>query len=174
MITAAKSRVFLALGGNLGNPLEAFKSAVEKLQRHPRISLQGTSSLYRTPAVGGPAGQPDYLNTVIELQTDLSPYELLDFCQQIENAAGRTREVRWGARTLDIDLLLYGQQRLNTVKLQLPHPRLQERNFVLVPLVELAADFIHPVQQQTVAELLARLPKVAGITRLTEEWINND
>lgn len=174
MIAEAKSRVFLALGGNLGNPQQAFKHACATLQEHPRINLLTASSLYRTPPVGGPAGQPDYLNAVVELATDLSPQELLDFCRQIENAAGRTRAIRWDARTLDIDMLLFEQLTLETPELSLPHPRLHERHFVLFPLVELAADVKHPRWQQTMSELLAALPEAQGITRLEDRWIDHD
>lgn len=105
MITATKSRAFLAFGGNLGKPREAFKDAAKKLRQNQRIELVAASALYRTPPIGGPGGQPDYLNAVVELTTDLTPQELLDFCREIEDAAGRTRAVRWDARTLDLDLL---------------------------------------------------------------------
>lgn len=174
MTTAAKSRVFLAFGGNLAEPRKAFSAALKQLKQHPRIELTAASSLYRTPPVGGPAGQPDYLNAVIELTTDLPAAELLDFCHEIEDAAGRTRNVRWEARTLDLDLLFYNQQILNEGELCLPHPRLQQRHFVLLPLAELTSDFHHPVLKQTVAEMLALLPPAEGICRLPDEWIEND
>lgn len=174
MITATKSRAFLALGGNLGDPRKAFESAAAKLNQHPRINLVAASALYRTPPVGGPDRQPDYLNAVLELATDLTPQELLAFCREIEDAAERTREIRWAARTLDLDLLFYDQLVLTTEELRLPHPRLQERHFVLLPLAELAADFTHPSLLQTVAELLAKLPEAAGITRFEDEWIDHD
>jgi len=173
-MATATSRVFLALGGNLGEPKQAFLNACTALSRHPQIALSAASSLYRTPAIGGPSGQPDYLNAVIELATDLCPRELLDFCHQIETAAGRTRAVRWDARTLDLDLLFYDQQLLDTPELSLPHPRLQQRHFVLLPLAELAADFTHPGLHQTVAELLQKLPPAEGIVRLEKDWIEND
>ena len=174
MSTVAKSRVFLALGGNLGEPRQAFRDAAKQLQQHPQIALVAASSLYLTPAVGGPPNQPDYLNAVLELATELSPQELLDFCQQIEDAAGRTRAVRWDARTLDLDLLFYAQTTLESATLSLPHPRLQERHFVLLPLTELAADFEHPRLKLTIARLLERLPEPMGITRLEKDWIDND
>lgn len=174
MLTAVKSRVFLALGGNLGDPRRAFKIAVTTLRQHHRITLTAASALYRTPAVGGPAGQSDYLNAVIKLATELPAQELLDFCRQIENAAGRTRAIRWGARTLDIDLLFYDQQVLDTPELSIPHPRLQQRHFVLLPLVELDADFRHPALHRTAVELLAALPAAEGITRLENDWMNDD
>jgi len=174
MSTVAKSRVFLALGGNLGEPRQAFQEATIQLRDHPQIELLAASSLYRTPAVGGPAGQPDYLNAVIELATDLSPQELLDFCLKIEDAAGRTRKVRWAARPLDLDLLFYDQTILTSATLKLPHPRLHQRHFVLLPLVELAANFEHPLLKLSIGKLLQRLPEPAGITRLEKDWIDND
>ena len=171
MTTAIKSRAFLALGGNLGEPKQAFQIACDKLLRHPRIAISAASSLYRTPPVGGPPGQPDYLNAVVALTTDLTPQQLLEYCQTIENEAGRIRAVRWEARPLDLDLLLYDQLILDTASLQLPHPRLHERHFVLLPLTELAPDTQHPLLQQTFAELLATLPQAEGITRLADKWI---
>lgn len=174
MTMPIKSRVFLALGGNLGNPRQAFATAARELRQHPQIELVAAAPLYRTPPVGGPADQPDYLNTVIELTTDLTPQQLLAFSRKIEDAAGRTRSIRWGARTLDLDLLLYARQIVATPELTLPHPRLQQRHFVLLPLADLAPDFIHPQLQVSVAELLARLPQAEGITRLETDWIDND
>ena len=174
MTMPIKSRVFLALGGNLGEPRQAFAAAARKLQHHPQVKLVAAAPLYRTPPVGGPADQPDYLNTVIELETDLSPQQLLAFCRKIEDAAGRTRSVHWGARTLDLDILFYAQHVITTPELTLPHPRLQQRHFVLLPLADLAADFIHPQLQASIAELLAQLPAAEGITRLENDWIDND
>ena len=106
MNKSIKQRAYLALGGNLGEPRQALISACQSLREHPQIELQQASSLYRTPPVGGPSEQPNYLNAVIEITTTLSAKQLLEICLQIENSAGRTREVRWAARTLDIDLLL--------------------------------------------------------------------
>lgn len=174
MTMPIKSRVFLALGGNLENPRNSFVAAAQKLHAHPQIELVAAAPLYQTPAVGGPADQPDYLNTVVELATDLPPRQLLAFCREIEDAAGRTRGIRWGARTLDLDLLFYARQIIETPDLTVPHPRLQQRHFVLLPLADLAADFIHPQRQVSIADLLAQLPAAEGITRIENDWIDND
>ncbi|PLY05742.1 MAG: 2-amino-4-hydroxy-6-hydroxymethyldihydropteridine diphosphokinase [Desulfuromonas sp.] len=164
------SRVFLGLGGNLGDPLNDFRRARQQLAEHPQIELLASSPLYRTPPVGGPAGQPDYLNAVLELRTSLAAGELLELCRGIEKAAGRTRELRWGPRTLDIDLLLFAGLLLDTPELTIPHPRLQHRHFVLLPLNDLAADLTHPQIGLSVNELLKRLPPAEGISRIMESW----
>ena len=174
MIEKAKSRAFLALGGNLGDPQQAFVTACRSLAEHPQIELLQASSLYRTPAVGGPSGQPDYLNAVIEVDTDLAAEDLLDICLQIETSAGRTRQIRWAARTLDIDLLFIDNLTINTARLTLPHPLLHQRHFVLLPLVEIAAGQRHPQLGCSVSQLLERLPAAQGIVRLTGKWIDND
>ena len=167
-------RVFLALGGNLGDPQQAFCAACRALASHPEITLQQASSLYRTPAVGGPSGQPDYLNAVIEISTELTAERLLTLCQQLEAAAGRSREIRWAPRTLDIDLLFFDDLLIDTANLSLPHPRLQERQFVLLPLVEIAPELQHPQLGEPVRSLLERLPVATGILRLTGKWIDYD
>ncbi len=174
MIAAAKSRAFLALGGNLGNPHQAFVTARRSLADHPLIELLQASSLYRTPAIGGPSGQPDYLNAVLEIATSLAAAELLELCLQLETAAGRTRGVRWAARALDIDLLFFDNSTHNTASLTLPHPLLHQRHFVLLPLVEIAADLQHPHCGCSVSCLLDRLPAAEGIIRLPEKWIDHD
>ncbi|HEY5672393.1 MAG TPA: 2-amino-4-hydroxy-6-hydroxymethyldihydropteridine diphosphokinase [Malonomonas sp.] len=174
MTKRKQHRAFLALGGNLENPQQAFYRACRTLAEHPQIELRQASSLYRTPAVGGPSGQPDYLNAVIEIVTEMTAEQLLGFCQQLEAAAGRRREIRWAPRTLDIDLLFYDNLMINTAELSLPHPRLQERHFVLLPLAEIAPELRHPQLGAPVRALLERLPAAAGITRLTEQWIDYD
>ena len=174
MAASTKQQAFLALGGNLGQPQQTFAKACRALADHPQIELLQASSLYRTPAVGGPAGQPDYLNAAIEIATDLAPQQLLEFCLQLETTAGRTREVRWAARTLDIDLLFIANLTINTANLTLPHPLLQQRQFVLLPLVEIAPQLQHPQLGCSISRLLDDLPKAEGIVRLTGKWIDHD
>jgi len=170
MIEKNKSRAFLGFGGNLGEPLNNFRYARQQLAEHSRVEIVSSSPLYQTPPVGGPAGQPDYLNAVIEILTGLSPLDLLQLCRQIEDGAGRVRNQRWGPRTLDIDLLLLDNLIMDVPLLTLPHPRLQQRHFVLLPLNDLAPRLNHPVLNKTIGNLLKALPTTVGITRLDETW----
>ncbi len=169
-----KSRAFLGFGGNLGEPLSNFRHARQQLEEHPQVEVISTSPLYLTPPVGGPAGQPDYLNAVIEILTGLSALDLLQLCHQLENSAGRVRNLHWGSRTLDIDLLLVDDLVMDSPLLTLPHPRLQQRHFVLLPLNDLAPQLNHPVLNETIDHLLQKLPTAVGITRLNETWSSND
>ncbi len=139
----AMIRAFIALGSNLDDPGQQLQQALAALAALPQSTLRGCSPPYRTRAVG-PGDQPDYLNAVCELETALEPLALLDQLQAIEQAQGRRRDLHWGARTLDLDLLLYGDQTLDLPRLQVPHPRLFERDFVLHPLADLAPGLCFP------------------------------
>ena len=127
---------FLSLGSNLGDRLDHLSKAITALANQPKIKVLKVSSVYQTKPVGGPK-QEDYLNAVAKIQTELSALELLDVTQSIENNEGRIREVRWGPRTLDIDVLTYDDLISADEKLTLPHPRISERAFVLVPFFEI-------------------------------------
>ncbi len=163
-------RVFIGLGGNLGEPRALFLEVRKALHTHRQITVAASSPLYRTAPVGGPAGQPDYLNAVLELATSLSPLALLAYCCELEQRGGRRREEHWGPRTIDIDLLLADDLICSTPQLMLPHPRLHERLFVLQPLSDLAADRVHPLSGCTIAELLTALPRSAGDIQLQGAW----
>ena len=165
-----KISAFLGLGGNLGDPLAAFRRTRQRLIAQPAIDDCLSSPLYQTPAVGGPAGQPDYLNAVLMLRTSLDAYELLSLCLELERAEGRERHEHWGARTLDIDLLLYGTDRFNDEQLVVPHPRLMERQFVLLPLVALVPELKHPLSGQSMQTQLTRLPVIEAIKMLKLDW----
>lgn len=128
---------YIGLGGNLGDPAAQLRAALAALADLPHSRLVAVSSLYCSRAIG-PGEQPDYLNAAARLDTALDPEALLDALQAIEQVHGRERLVRWGARTLDLDLLLYGDQQIESARLSVPHPRLVERNFVLQPLAEIA------------------------------------
>ncbi|MDX8401129.1 MAG: 2-amino-4-hydroxy-6-hydroxymethyldihydropteridine diphosphokinase [Mariprofundaceae bacterium] len=157
-------RAYVALGANLGNARATLLSARERLAVHPRCQLVACSRLYRTPPLG-PPGQPDYLNAVLALETDLAPIALLALLQAIENRHGRLRTVRWGPRTLDLDLIDHGGRLLETPALRLPHPEAHRRQFVLAPLCEIAPDWHHPRMGMTARELLDAL-LAAGETPL--------
>ncbi len=134
---------YIALGANLGKPLRQLNAAVADISSRADCELRGRSSWYRTAPLG-PGGQDDYLNGVIEIDTTLTAESLLATLQAIECHHGRERRQRWGPRTLDLDILLYGQQTICTPILQIPHPRMTERAFVLYPLAELAPDLVMP------------------------------
>ncbi len=134
---------FIGLGSNLNEPISQVLTALDELASHPDISLIARSPLYRSAPVG-PAGQPDYINAAAKIETLLTPLDLLEELQAIEQKHQRIREQHWGPRTLDLDLLLYGNITLDTEKLTIPHPYLTERNFVLRPLADLDEELSLP------------------------------
>ncbi|MBV4365799.1 2-amino-4-hydroxy-6-hydroxymethyldihydropteridine diphosphokinase [Erwinia sp. BNK-24-b] len=137
-------RAYLALGSNLADPLHQVRAALDALAALPQTRLLATSSLYRTPPYG-PPDQPDYLNAAVLLETTLAPEALLDLTQRIELEQGRVRkDERWGPRTLDLDIMLFGNLTLNTPRLTVPHYDMHNRAFMLVPLFEIAPDLIFP------------------------------
>jgi 2-amino-4-hydroxy-6-hydroxymethyldihydropteridine diphosphokinase len=148
-------RAYVGLGSNLGERAAYLLLGLSALSRLPKTHLLRLSPVYETDPVGPP--QPPYLNMVAELETELSPKGLLAEMLRIEKALGRERRERWGPRTLDLDLLLYGDLVLEEAGLSVPHPRLHERAFVLVPLLDLLPEGRHPLLGQSFAELLASL-----------------
>ncbi len=157
----------LGLGSNLGDRRQHLAQAIRLLAERGAVDIVAKSRLYETKAAGGPAFQPRYLNAVVLVDTSLSPVGLLDVAQRIEEAVGRQREVRWGPRSLDIDLLLYEDVVLEEPRLSLPHPRMGFRRFVLEPAAEIAAAFRHPVFGFTVFQLLERLDEAAPYLAIT-------
>lgn len=136
--------VFIAVGSNLGNPVSQANVAIEALKHLPRSEFIQASSLYSSTPMG-PQNQPDYINAVVELKTELTPLELLDCTQTIELEQGRVRkEERWGPRTLDLDILLYGNEVIDSERLTVPHYGMKEREFVLYPLAEIAPNLTLP------------------------------
>lgn len=149
---------YIALGGNQGNVRETFLHALERLEMHPEISVIQTSKWVETTPVGDQT-DATFLNGAAQLVTDLPPESLLRELQSVEAELGRVREVRWSARTLDLDLLLYDQLVFETSNLLIPHPAFWYRRFVLDPLTEIAADVVHPIKQITIQQLQLRLLK---------------
>ena len=148
-------KAYVGLGSNLGDRAAYLLLGLSALSRLPKTHLLRLSPVYETDPVGPP--QPPYLNMVAELETELSPTGLLAEMLRVEKALGRERRERWGPRTLDLDLLLYGDLVLEEAGLSVPHPRLHERAFVLVPLLDLLPEGRHPLLGQSFAELLASL-----------------
>lgn len=137
------TRAYLSLGSNAGDRRQMLERALARLEASGQVIVLRQSSLYETEPVGK-TDQPWFYNLVAEIQTRLTPHELLDLAQAVERDLGRTRDVRWGPRTVDIDIVLYGGEQVSTPRLAVPHPEMARRRFVLLPLVEIAPDLALP------------------------------
>ncbi|PHS70346.1 MAG: 2-amino-4-hydroxy-6-hydroxymethyldihydropteridine diphosphokinase [Methylophaga sp.] len=149
--------VFIGLGSNLTDPVFQVKTAIDDLTNLPDIQLLASSFLYKSSPMG-PQDQPDYINAVVALETNISPHSLLDQLQQIEQKHGRIRQRHWGERTLDLDLLIYGEQIVDDERLTVPHPGISTRSFVLYPLFEIAADLDIPTMGK-IEQLIKQCPR---------------
>lgn len=149
-----KVEATLGFGGNLGDPVAAFAGALARLRAHTAVELKTVSSVWRT-APWGKLDQPEFRNMAVQIETSLAADELLTLCLEIERGAGRERRERWGPRTLDIDILTYGNETIDRPGLQIPHPRIVERAFVLAPLAEIAATTT--IGERSVSALLAAI-----------------
>ncbi len=147
----------IAFGSNQGDREGAYEAAVNSLNQSQDVGVVAVSELHVTAAVGGSDDQPSYLNGAIRLSTSLSGVDLHQLLIQTENDLGRVRLDRWGSRTIDLDLLLYGENQISTPKLTVPHPRMSFRRFVLEPANEIAAEMIHPPSRLTIAQLMERI-----------------
>lgn len=156
------TRAYLGLGGNIGDPAAAMAESLRRLDADDHVAVRAVSSLYRTPP-WGVADQPDFLNAVAAVETSLSARALLQLCLDTERSLKRVRAERWGPRIIDIDILVFGDQRIEEEGLQVPHPRMMERAFVLAPLAEIAPDL--NLDGMAAAERLAALDQ-QGITQM--------
>ena len=156
---------YILLGSNLGNSIKYLSDAILEIE-YKLGTISSKSSLYQT-ASWGKHDQPDFINQVIELKTSLSPAELLKAVLQIENDLGRQRLEKWGSRTIDIDILLYEDQIVNTANLVIPHPYLSVRRFSLMPLSEIAPNLLHPILKKSITELLNELTDNLFVKKLT-------
>lgn len=161
----AAERCYIGLGSNVGDRRAILESALADLHHQPAIEIAAVSSAWETSPVG-PLEQADFLNAAAELRTPLEPLRLLEILQSTESAHGRRRRERWGPRTLDLDLLLAGDRRLEEPGLTVPHPRLRQRRFVLAPLLEIAPELVHPVTRERLDGVLARLDTGERVRRV--------
>lgn len=158
------ARVFVGMGSNLGDRRLQLQKACDACRVLPATTVVRTSSIYETSAVGI-QDQPRFLNAVIELTTSFDPHGLLEQLQRIENGLGRTHTIRWGPRRIDLDILLYDDVVLVSNELTIPHPRMTERKFVLMPLVELDPAVLHPLVHERVDDLLSRCGSAEQIVK---------
>jgi len=158
---------YIGIGSNLGDKVHQCEEAVAEILKVDRNTLLAKSSLYRTQPVGYPL-QDWFINGVIKIETDLDAPHLLRSLKTIERQLGRVETFRWGPRTIDLDILFFNQTCIETPELQIPHPRVQQRQFVLVPLAEIDSNLLHPVLIKTVRELLEDLEENQGIERLQD------
>lgn len=150
---------YLGIGSNLGDRVINIEKSIRYLKLVTRISIEKVSTFYETPSKGGPKNQPKYLNAVAKIKTALPPLDLLNELKIIESKLKRRKAVRWGPRTIDLDILFYNGLVFINNRLSIPHPLLHKRIFVLKPLSEIAPDFVHPLYKNNIKELLRRLKK---------------
>ncbi len=165
------NRAYIALGSNIAPRMDYLRQAIEAVGDVKQMSVVKKSSIYETEPVGY-ENQENFLNQVIEITTQYSPLELLDACQLIENKLGRERDIKWGPRTIDLDILLYNQESIVTNQLIIPHPRMDSRAFVLVPLAELNPELIIPTTNNAVREQLSLISNQEK--RGVVKWIKQD
>lgn len=158
-------RIYIGMGSNLADPAEQLRCAVEALAQLPQTELIGVSAFYQSDSLL--PGQPRYTNAVAALDSTLPPLDLLDALQAIENEQGRERLERWGPRTLDLDIVLFGDRLIDEPRLKVPHYHMQERAFVLYPLAELAPADLRLADGRSLSDLLAACPFV-GLERLLQ------
>lgn len=152
---------YIGLGSNVGNRLLYLNEALEILYRTKGITIVKTSPVYETKPVGF-TEQPDFLNCAVKIKTTDSPHELLEICLNIEEKLKRVRSIKWGPRTVDLDILFYGNKVIDEENLKIPHPQIQGRGFVLIPLMDIAPDLIHPGLNISIEELYKKFVNETG------------
>ena len=170
-MTTTSTECLIALGSNLGDRLENLRVGIEELSSIDGLHIVDVSKLYETAPVGGPDQQGPYLNAALTAATTIGAAELLAQLHRVEAIRERERTIHWGPRTLDLDLLIYGDLVSDDPALEVPHPRQHQRRFVLVPVWDVAPDLVHPVLGRTMADLLADLPVETGdLTPIGNDW----
>jgi len=163
------AEVYLSLGSNLGDRLRFLKKAIEKIGESDSVVIRKISAVYLTDPVGNP-DQPRFLNLVVSIDTSLKPLRLLEYLLDIEEKLGRERNEKWGPRIIDLDILLYDELIISSDRLTLPHPRMHQRRFVLVPLAQINPHLFHPLLKKSVEELLRLCPDQSEV-KLSREKI---
>jgi len=156
---------YIGIGSNLGDKLDHCEKAISEILRTGRQKLLAKSSFYKTRPIGY-TSQDWFVNGVIKIETDLEAHELLRTLKAIESQLGRIETIRWGPRTIDLDILFFDDVRIHTGELQIPHPLIQDRQFVLIPLAEIDRDLFHPVLKKTIQELLNNFKEDQGVEKL--------
>lgn len=157
-----ENKAYIALGSNMGDRFGYLTQAIILLESHENIAVENTSSIYETDPVGF-TDQDQFLNMAIQVRTSLGPMELLDTCLEIELKLGRKREMKWGPRTLDLDILLFSHENIETEKLTIPHPRMSERAFVILPLLEMDPNLTLPNMKESLKNCLLSIPDREGV-----------
>jgi 2-amino-4-hydroxy-6-hydroxymethyldihydropteridine diphosphokinase len=169
LLSPAEEEVLIGLGGNIGDPLGAMRHALESIGGHMNCRVLRVSSVWKTPP-WGVTDQPDFLNACAAIETTLAPHAFLKFCLSVEQQLKRVRDLRWGPRSIDLDILFFGKRIINEPGLIVPHPRFAERAFVLVPLAEIAP--VRLYHGQTIDALAAR-SDATGMSKFAEpDWIS--
>ena len=161
-----KYKAFVGIGSNLGVPTENCEEAICLLNALPKIEIIDRSNLYESEPVGK-ISQNWFVNTTVGIRTSLDPESLLEEFFRIENDLGRKRREKWGPRIIDLDMLVYENYLINSTKLTLPHPEMTKRRFVLLPLSEFAGDYIHPIENKTIYDLLKELPENPQVRKIS-------
>jgi 2-amino-4-hydroxy-6-hydroxymethyldihydropteridine diphosphokinase len=156
---------YIGIGSNVGNKAYQCERAISEILKVDRHKLLAKSSFFKTQPIGY-TSQDWFVNGVIKIETDLEPLDLLRVLKTIELHLGRTETFRWGPRTIDLDILLFDDSEIKTEDIEIPHPRLHERQFVLIPLAEINRDLVHPVLRKTVAEILENFKEDQGVEKL--------
>ena len=156
---------YIGIGSNLGDKVYQCETAISDILRADQNKLLAKSSLFKTKPIGY-TSQDWFINGVIKIETDLEPLELLQVLKDIESRLGREKTFRWGPRVIDLDILLFDEEEIEMEGLQIPHPRLQERQFVLIPLAEIDPDVIHPVLKKRIRELLENIKEDQGVEKI--------
>ncbi len=165
--------VYIGIGSNIGDKIHQCEKAVLQILKIDRHKLLAKSSFYKTKPIGY-TNQDCFVNGVIKIETDLEPIDLLRALKDIESYLGRRETFQWGPREIDLDILFFDDQEIHWGELQIPHPRLHERQFVLIPIVEIDRNFLHPILKKTLGELLENLRDDQGVEKIQSSFSSED